>query len=81
DKVISIRLHASIPALSLGCKVINLSIDTRSDALELFNISSVPYTELADSQIRLDFKTMDELTPAFVDYFVKSFQENIISRF
>lgn len=81
DKVISIRLHASIPALSLGCKVINLAIDTRSQALDLFNIPSIPYTELKNGSIPLDFNSMSFASLPPQDRFIERFQKEIISRF
>lgn len=42
----SFRLHASIPALSLGAKVRNFETDSRAATLSLFDIQSVPFTTL-----------------------------------
>jgi hypothetical protein len=39
----SFRLHASIPALSLGAKVVDYAIDSRADALRPFGLTSVPF--------------------------------------
>jgi len=81
EHVISIRLHASIPALSLGCNVINLSIDTRSQALDLFNVPSVPYTALKKGPLPLNFSTFNDRPNPPTKHFVDRFREQIVSRF
>lgn len=81
DKVISIRLHASIPALSLGCRVINLSIDTRSQTLDLFNIPSVPYTALKEPDFPLDFHSLDTSHLPSPDHFLTRFKTEIVLGF
>jgi hypothetical protein len=57
--LISTRLHATIPALSLGAKVLNLSIDTRSTALDLVDISSLPYTQLKHPNTTYHYRSME----------------------
>ena len=80
DKVISIRLHGTIPALSLGRQVINISIDTRSQALDLFKIPSIPSTALKNRPVDLTFKTLQQGIPESPSYFIKRFQDAILSR-
>lgn len=48
DKLLSLRIHGSIPALSLGARVCSLSMDSRSLAVDEFGISSVPFLEFRD---------------------------------
>lgn len=79
--VISIRLHGSIPALSLGCNVINISIDTRSQALDLFNIPSIPYTDLKKPHIPLTFHSLEDRPTPPTKYFIDRFKEEISSIF
>jgi hypothetical protein len=50
-RVIAMRLHAAIPAASLGCEVGSVSIDSRSLTLEPFGLPSVPLDRLADEEI------------------------------
>lgn len=47
DKLVSCRLHSSIPALSLGARVTNIAMDSRSQAFDAFGFESVPFSELA----------------------------------
>jgi hypothetical protein len=44
DRMHSFRLHASIPALSLGANVTDYAIDSRCLTLEPFGVASVPFT-------------------------------------
>lgn len=46
DKLLSFRLHATIPALSLGARVCDMAIDSRSLAVREFGVQSVPYSDL-----------------------------------
>lgn len=80
DKVISIRLHATIPALSLGCNVINLSVDARSQALDLYDIPSTPYTDLKQGPIDLVFHNLNDRPPPSRDYFIERFKDEIVWR-
>lgn len=52
DKLLSFRLHATIPALSLGARVCDMAIDSRSLAVREFGVHSTPYTDLR----RADFE-------------------------
>jgi len=47
DKLVSLRVHATIPALALGAKVCSLSTDSRTMTVDEFGIESVPFTEMA----------------------------------
>lgn len=55
DKLVSCRLHGSIPALSLGVKVFNVAMDSRADAYDLFGFRSVSYTSLIKIRLPLTF--------------------------
>jgi hypothetical protein len=46
-RVLSFRLHASIPALSLGCEVADVAFDARSLTLRLFGVESIRLDEFA----------------------------------
>ncbi|MBT4867914.1 MAG: polysaccharide pyruvyl transferase family protein [Planctomycetaceae bacterium] len=48
DRLLSLRIHASIPALSLGAKVCNLSMDSRSLTVDEFGVESVAFTKFQD---------------------------------
>jgi len=78
EHVVSLRLHASIPALSLGCKVCNLSIDTRSDALDLIGVRSVPYTLLKKPPVSLDFQSLSPKAFPSSQPFIDLFQSQVI---
>lgn len=81
DKVISARLHAAIPAFALGCKVIYISFDSRSLALDLFGIPPVPYTLLADKALPFKYTSLAESDPPDPSRFIELFREKIVSRF
>jgi hypothetical protein len=51
DILVSLRLHSSVPALSVGARVINIATDARSLTLEAFGVRSKTLTELADGEI------------------------------
>ena len=55
DKLLSFRIHASIPALSLGARVCNVSMDSRSLTVNEFSIPSIPFTDLEDPEFRPRF--------------------------
>lgn len=48
DKLVSCRLHSSIPALSLGAQVVNIAMDSRSQAFDAFDFKSIPFLALKD---------------------------------
>jgi hypothetical protein len=62
-RVLSFRLHAAIPAASLGCEVAAVSIDSRTDACLPFGIPVVRFTEL--SQWTPTFATATKPDTAF----------------
>jgi len=79
DKVISMRLHGSIPALSLGCNVINVATDSRCLTFDNLGFASVPYTALEDLPHNLSFHRI--LKPSAPDpkNFVTLFRQKIVS--
>src|SRR3546814_10493166 len=46
NMVVSLRVHAAIPAASLGCEVALLAIDSRALITEPFGIPISPFTDL-----------------------------------
>jgi hypothetical protein len=46
DLVVSLRVHAAIPAASLGCEVGLLAVDSRALIAEPFGIPISPFTDL-----------------------------------
>ncbi len=48
NAVASLRVHASIPAASLGCAVATLAIDSRAMVVEPFDLPWHPFTSLSD---------------------------------
>lgn len=80
DKVISMRLHGSIPALALGCKVINVATDSRCLAFDYFGLSSLPYTELDFLREPLHFSTFLVSDYAYADKFISLFRDKIVGR-
>lgn len=81
DKIVSARLHAAIPAFALGCKVIYISFDSRSLALDLFGIPSVSYTDLNYGAIPFCYFSLSDLDPPDPSPFISLFQDKIVSRF
>lgn len=57
DKLLSFRIHASIPALSLGARVSNVSMDSRSLTVDEFGIPSIPFTDLEDPEFQPRFSS------------------------
>jgi len=80
DKVISMRLHGSIPALSLGCNVINVATDSRCLAFDNFGCSSVPYTALDTLPNRLEFHRLSPPHRPDPKNFLTLFRQKIVSR-
>lgn len=77
DKLVSCRLHGSVPALSLGASVCNISMDSRAMAYDQFGFESVPFSSLnvKDPVLRFD-KLQVGNTPApapFINLFKKKF--------
>jgi len=80
DKVVSMRLHASIPALSLGCQVINIATDSRCQAFDNFGFSSVPYTSLRALPHTMVFNRLDAGFQTTASAFHDLFRDKILSR-
>lgn len=78
DKLVSCRLHGSIPALSLGVNVINIAVDSRAFAYDQFGFRSVPYIDLKDKDIPLKFDHIDKNTRPSAQPFVEIFKHKII---
>jgi hypothetical protein len=51
-RVAAMRLHAAIPAASVGCEVAGLSVDSRMDALDLFGLHAVPFDRMGEETLR-----------------------------
>src|SRR3546814_16229471 len=51
NMVVSLRVHAAIPAASLGCEVALLAIDSRALITEPFGIPISPFTDLQSGVI------------------------------
>jgi len=78
DKLVSCRLHGSIPALSLGAKVVNIAMDSRALSYDNFGCASIDYTTL-DTEIRnLQFDKRNSLGEVSAAVFIKLFQEKIM---
>jgi len=80
DKLISFRVHASIPALSLGAQVCHLSIDSRSIALDEFEVSSVNYEEIANEHFAPTFHRATAPRPAMLEAFREIISTAIVDR-
>lgn len=63
DRLISLRMHGSIPALSFGARVFNIATDSRSYALKEFGVEPVFYLDL----IGRDTISEDDFQPAKLD--------------
>lgn len=81
DKVVSARLHATIPAFALNCKVIYISFDSRALALDLFHIPSIPYTDLLNGAIPFKYTSLSQTPQPDPRPFIDLFQKKIVSRF
>jgi len=78
--VISARLHATIPALSLGAFVCPIAVDGRSLSLLPFGVSSIPFPRLLSGNYQLNFFAGFNLIPPDPEVFVNHFQNKIISK-
>ncbi len=78
DKLVSCRLHGSIPALSLGAKVMNISVDSRSAAFDFFGFSSVSYVDLASGNYTLSFNPLPGHLYPSATPFILQFKKKIM---
>ena len=78
--IISARLHASIPALSLGVKVLPVAVDNRAQALSLFGVTPVPYTSILSGNFSDRFFSGSQVTTPNTDEFVSLFRKKIVSQ-
>jgi len=78
DKLVSCRLHSSIPALSLGAQVVNVAMDSRSQAFDAFGFESIPFLELKDGMSMNKFKSIDAGVFPSHDLFTERFKECIL---
>jgi len=78
--LITARLHAGTPALGVGASVLNIAVDSRSAAGNLFGMTSIPYTSVLDGTVNGSFHEVTVLNrpteKAFVDYF----RETIVNK-
>lgn len=63
--VVSLRIHASIPAASLGASVCTLAVDTRARICDPFGLPHQPLADLfnPDAPLRADFAVPPALEP------------------
>lgn len=80
DKVVSAKLHTAIPALALGCRVIYLSYDSRSLALDLLGIPSIPYTYLATGALPFQYTSLNDTKQPDPSPFIELFRDKVVSR-
>ncbi len=78
DKLVSCRLHGSIPALSLGAHIVNIAMDSRAMAYAQFGFNSISYTDLKGKEIELKFDALAKKDHPSADPFVKLFTERIM---
>jgi hypothetical protein len=78
DKLVSCRLHGSIPALSLGAKVANIAVDSRALAFDLFGGHSTLYKDLKDYNPPLQFYELTGDRRASSEFFVELFKAKIM---
>jgi len=64
--VLSYRLHAVIPAASLGCNVVAVSIDSRTDTCQLFDIPVLSFQDLDMSEVLHQLQTATPPDEEFV---------------
>lgn len=57
DQVASFRIHASIPAASMGAAVATFAVDSRAQVCEPFGLPVTPFTELRESPFSARFDT------------------------
>ncbi len=64
ETLISLRVHATIPALGLGCRVLNIGIDSRAEALTEYGVASHPIDILRDDTLPINLAQY----PVMLDY-------------
>ena len=80
DKIISLKLHTSLPAIAMGCQVINIALDSRSLAYDFITGPSPDYTELyhADTDLLNEYNT---ITPPDLQLeFIKQFRHQVVAK-
>jgi len=80
DHLISCRLHASIPALSLGCKLLHVAVDSRSRSLDLFNVPYVPMTSVLSGNFSFSFFDSFMYDPPGLQPFFAYFKSHIMEK-
>lgn len=80
DKLVSFRLHGSIPALSLGAQVCNVVTDARALTMEPFQVPSADFNAMLQETVDPAFHCCDGVPQDAVDRFVAAFQERIVTR-
>ena len=78
DKLVSCRLHGSIPALSLGAKVANIAIDSRALAFDLFGGHSMLCKELKQDKPALQFYELSHVVHPGALLFINLFKTEIM---
>lgn len=72
DHVLAYRVHAAIPAASVGCKVRMVAIDTRATACNEFDIPVTPWNELEERPL-----IFESCTPPDEGFVVHTLKEMI----
>jgi len=78
--VVSARLHATIPALSLGAHVFHVAVDGRSVALEQFGLRPTACAQILSGNFAVTWYRVPENKRPSPDPFVNLFRERISSR-
>ena len=78
DKLVSCRLHGSIPALSLGATVANIAMDSRALAYDLFCGHSTLYADLKNDKVPLRFFSLPTSGIPSAGPFVELFKRKIM---
>lgn len=80
DKLVSLRVHGSIPALSFGARVFHIATDSRSYALEEFGVDSTFYADL----MRRDAISEEDFQPSRLEKrcaeqrFIRAFRDMVM---
>lgn len=78
NKLVCCRLHGSIPSLAMGVKVMNVAMDSRAKAYDMFGFKSVPYTDLKNEDIDLKFNVLKKEDHPSATHFIKAFEKQIM---
>ena len=78
--MVSARLHATIPALSLGTAVCPIAMDGRSLSLVPFGVKAIQYPQLLTGSFTLKFYGAPLPIRPNPEGFVKHFREKIVSK-